>query len=636
MGTLEANAPMIDAARLQKLTLAADFPAANGDLWHALVEKVLNGADFERRLIKFTADGIRVRPLYSALDAPLTSSLPQRPPLTSGASAARTANGGWDIRQHHVAGDPADINAAILEDLAGGSVSIQLRLERSEGIAALNRILDRVLLDVAPVGLAAGEAFMPAAQALIRLAERRGVNATSLRADLNADPLGAAVIHPMFDPGAGIRDALSLAQQVATAWPGVTALLADGRPYHAGGASEGQELAFAVATGIAYLRALVDEGLPADTAAGQIGFALATDTDFFLSLAKFRALRRLWGQVLQVAGARSAMPALRVHAETAERMFTRVEPHVNILRGTVAAFAAAAGGAGSITVLPFDHALGAPAPLARRIARNTQLVLLEEAQLGRVIDPAGGSWFVERLTEELAAKAWSLVQEVERRGGMLAALRQGWPQQQVAESRQRLDSDVARRRQPITGVSEFAELGQQSAPISPPKPPVAGLHDIQPIPTFRLAEAFERLRARSDAMLATTGERPRVFLCTLGRRDEFADRATFARNLFAAGGIAAVTGEPVLSIEDLGSAFRDSGARLAAICSSDANYATAAEAAARALKQARAARVYLMGWPDETWHAVWQAAGVDEFVHAGADIRATLERALAVQAGEPG
>ena len=308
-------------------------------------------------------------------------------------------------------------------------------------------------------------------------------------------------------------------------------------------------------------------------------------------------------------------------------MLSRRAPYVNVLRGTVAAFAAAAGGATSITVLPFDHALGPPEPLARRIARNTQLVLLEESNLGRVADPAGGSWYVESLTEQLALKAWALVQEIERRGGMVRALREGWPQSLVAQTWRERQADIATRREPVTGVSEFAELAEPSRAVSPTAP-LPGTSGIQPIPAHRLGEGFERLRDRSDAILARTGERPRVFLCNLGRLDEFAARAAFAANLFEAGGFATIMSEPMPAPDDIAHAFEASGAGIAAICSSDANYATMAESAAAALKHARCAAIYLMGRPDEALRPAWQAAGVDEFVHAGrqcsGDTRARL------------
>jgi methylmalonyl-CoA mutase len=644
------------------LTLAAEFPAADRARWRELVGKVLKGADFERRLVRTTYDGIPVQPLYTPEDAAgLAGGLPGAAPYARGATAASTAAGGWDIRQRHAHPDPAVANAQILEDLERGVTSIQFRLDQSvaaggdrpDGVLAhdlsdLERALAGVHLDLAPIGLEAGARFAEAADLLLRLLERRAPDPAAVRADLNADPLGAAVSGAALDPDAGLSRAVDLAMLASGAWPGVAAILADGRLYHAGGASEAQELGCTVATGILYLRAATEAGLPAGQAACQVGFALAADADFFLSVAKFRALRRLWGRVLEVAGAAEAMGALRLRAETSTRMLTRRDPHVNLLRGTVAAFAAAAGGATSVTVLPFDHALDLlPDAFARRTARNTQLVLLEESNLGRVIDPAGGSWHVESLTEQLAQMAWAVVQEIERRGGMLAALREGWPQAEVARTWAERRKSLAARRDPVTGVSEFPDLAEPPRRAERPDfsalvagaraklgpPPASAPSGIAPIPAHRLAEDFERLRDLGDAVLARTGERPRVFLCNLGRLAEFTARATFARNLFEAGGFAPAASEPLASLEEVGQAFKASGARLAAICSSDAVYADSAEGAARALKQAHCTRVYLMGRPDPARRDAWQAAGVDEFVYAGADVLDVLERAHAVEAG---
>lgn len=471
-----------------------------------------------------------------------------------------------------------------------------------------------MLLDVAPVALEAGAHAAEVAAQLQQLASAQGVDPASMRAQLNADPLGAAV-RGGGDLADGLRGAAALARTVAATWPNATALLADGRPYHGGGASEAQELAFAVATGLDYLRHLYAEGLPAEAAAGQVAFALAADSDFFLTVVKLRVLRRLWSRVLAVAGAEPALARLRLHAETASRMLTRLDPHVNILRGTVAAFAAAAGGASSVTVLPFDLAGGAPSPLARRIARNTQLVLLEESNLGRVIDPAGGSWLVESLSEELAAKAWTLLQEVERRGGMAAALEDGWPQELVARSREQLEQAVATRRAGITGVSEFANPAE-GMPGRKETPADHEAGPIRMIRPYRLAEAFEQVRARS----AAADRRPVMFLATLGTPAQFAPRQGFARDLFEAGGFEVAAGEAA--------SFAASGARQAAICSSDAVYGEQAAAAARALRQAGAGGIYLMGRPaDATLQATWSAAGVDEFVFAGCDVLAVLGRA---------
>ena len=607
------------------LSLAGDFPAADEGQWRALVAKVLKGADFERRLVRQTDDGIAIQPLYTA--SSLNPGLPGASPFIRGAAAGAV----WDIRQRHGLGDPALVNEQILEDLGEGVTSIQLCLEPAS-LASLPRILDGVDLRLAPVGLEAGADFAVAGREFLKLG---GVAAQNLRADLNADPLGAAVAGAALDLDAAIQEAVALAARAATDWPDLVALVADGRPYHAGGASEAQELACAVATAIAYLRALVESGLTPEAAARQIGFALAVDADFFLSVAKLRALRWLWGRVLEVAGALATMQALRVRAETATRMFTRFDPYVNVLRGTVAAFAAAAGGATSITVLPFDHAIGSPQPGARRIARNTQHVLIEESNLGRVIDPAGGSWYVETLTGQLAEKAWALVQEIERQGGMLPSLRQGHPQELVAASWERRRAAIASRKITLTGISEYVDLGAPGPAVGAEGVPPRADLPLRPIVAHRLGEDFEQLRATSDAILARTGARPRVFLCALGRREEFAARVGFAANLFEAGGFEPQVHEAGASVDRIAQAFADSGTRQAAICSSDANYATLTGGAARVLKEGRCGRLYQMGRPDPALQAEWETAGVDEFVYLGTDVLATLQRAHRVEVGKP-
>jgi methylmalonyl-CoA mutase len=273
-----------------------------------------------------------------------------------------------------------------------------------------------------------------------------------------------------------------------------------------------------------------------------------------------------------------------------------------MLRTTLACLAAGVGGAESVTVLPFDHALGLPDAFARRIARNTSTILLEESHLARVIDPAGGSWYVERLTDELAHAAWSFFQELERAGGQAAALASGLVGERLAATWQDRSRKLARRREPITGVSEFPNLAERPVEREPaPAAPAGGL------PRVRRDEAYEALRARSDAHLAATGSRPTVHLAALGPAAAHTARLSFASNLFQAGGI-----EPV---ED------PSGATVACLCSSDALYEEQAEAAARDLRSAGVQRVFLAGRPGTY-------AGVDDYVFAGCDAVAVLSSVL--------
>jgi methylmalonyl-CoA mutase len=416
----------------------------------------------------------------------------------------------------------------------------------------------------------------------------------------------------------------------------VTALLADGRPYHEAGASEGQELAAMLATLVAYLRACEAAGLRPRGAFAKIAIGLAADADLFLTIAKLRAARRLVARIAEACGASQAADRLALWASTSERMLARRDPWVNMLRTTVACAGAAFGGADAITVLPFTWALGPPDAFARRIARNTHLVLQEESGLGRVIDPAHGAWYVEKLTDELARTAWGLFQAIEAKGGMGAALESGFIQGEIGRIAAARARDVAGGRLELTGVSAFPRLGEDGVRADPwpePEPVVRGGTAVEPLPLRRLAEPYERLRDRADAHAARTGKRPQVFLATLGDLATHSARATWAGNFLAAGGIEAVGGGELHTSAEVGRAFAGSGASVACLCASDAVYAGLAEATAGALRAAGARQVLLAGRP-KAQEAALTAAGVDVFLHAGCDapaVLAGLQEALGVK-----
>lgn len=387
-------------------------------------------------------------------------------------------------------------------------------------------------------------------------------------------------------------------------------------PYHEAGGSAAQELGSSLATGVAYLRALTEAGLGVEEACAQLEFRYAATADQFLTIAKMRAARRLWARVAEVCGA-ARSGAQRQHAVTSPVMMTRRDPWVNMLRTTLACLGAGVGGAETVTVLPFDHALGLPDAFARRIARNTSTILVEESHLARVIDPAGGSWYVERLTDELAESAWAFFQEIERAGGQAAALESGLVSERLAATWAARKKNLARRKEPITGVSEFPQLAERAVEreAAPSTEARGGL------PVVRRDEAFEELRSRSDAHLAATGRRPRVFIAALGPAAAHTARASFAANLFQAGGIEPVH-EPVqVDASSVAAAFAAAGTDVACLCSSDALYAEQAGEVAAALVSAGARRVYLAGRPGDY-------TGVDEYVFAGCDVVAVLSSVL--------
>ncbi|MEV7078177.1 methylmalonyl-CoA mutase family protein [Streptomyces sp. NPDC093516] len=588
------------------LELAGEFPDVPHEQWQRLVAGVLRksgkdveGAEAEEALSTALEDGLRTRPLYTARDTSPEPGLPGFAPFVRGGRPEGNTVGGWDVRQRHITAD----HDAVLADLENGVTSLWLTVgEGGIPVPELGRVLDGVYLDLAPVVLDAGADAGSAARELLRLYEERGVAPQAARGNLGVDPLGHEARTGQRDDAA---PAAELARLCDERFPGLRVLTVDALPYHEAGGSAAQELGASLATAVAYLRELTGAGLSVEQACGQLEFRYAATADQFLTIAKLRAARRLWARVAEVCGAPRA-GAQAQHVVTSPVMMTRRDPWVNMLRTTIATLAAGAGGADAVTVLPFDHALGLPDAFARRIARNTSTILIEESHLARVIDPAGGSWYVERLTDELAHAGWEFFQRIERLGGMAAALRSGDVERDLAETWRARTLKLAKRREPVTGVSEFPFLAEK--PVvreDAPERPSGGL------PRVRRDEAFEALRARSDAHLAATGSRPRIYLAALGPAAAHTARLTFASNLFQAGGI-----EPVTE-----GAFADSGAAEAVLCSSDALYAEQAAARAAELKEAGASRVFLAGRPGEY-------PGVDDYVFAGCDAVAVLSATL--------
>ena len=616
----------------EKPPLAANFAPATREDWRKLVDAVLKGAPFER-LRSTTYDGLAIEPLAARrADAQPRS--------------GRRGAAPWQALARIDHPDPAEANAAALHELENGAGGLALVFagavgDHGFGLPANERTLGRVLEGVdLGAGIAVELDLTPPAEAVIDAALASGLvlspPASNLR--VGRDPLGAMAI-----AGGGARrwneDAPHFARRLAAlAREDVASpqAAADGRVIHNAGGSEAQELAFVLAVATADLRALEAEGVALDAARRMLFFRLCADADQFLTMAKFRALRKLWARV-EVSCALAPAPAL-VSAETAWRMLAARDPHVNILRATIAVVAAALGGADAITVLPFTAARGLPDAFARRIARNTQLILLEESHLAKVADSAAGSGAVEDLTDELCGAAWKLFQEIEAAGGAAAALENGLIQRNVAAIRAERAAAVARREEALTGVSIFPDLDEPVVPVLasiPPSPRRAAPEQMfEPLPVIRLAEPFEALRDASDRFLARTGARPKIFLANLGTPADFTARATFASNFFAAGGIEAVNRESD-SPPALASAFKASGVALACLCSSDSIYEREGTAAAGALKAAGARHIYLAGRPGNR-EAALRAAGVQSFIFEGCDALATLKGAHDIVAEKVG
>ncbi|SOD72013.1 heterodimeric methylmalonyl-CoA mutase small subunit [Jatrophihabitans sp. GAS493] len=611
---------------LDHLDLAADFPPASRDQWRDLVAGVLRKSGTpeaeldaalggpEQVLASRTYDGISIAPLYTREDAPAVGTgLPGQSPFVRGATDDDNVLG-WDVRQRHATHDPQRTNRAILTDLENGVTSVWLSIgDGAIAVADLPIVLNDVYLDLAPIALDAGPETEPAAQALLSLFAQRQVPAEDVLGTLGADPIGYAA----RSGTAADLDLVARVTALAAAYPQLRSATVDASVYHDSGASDSDEIAIAASVGVSYLRVLTAAGLSVDDALDRLEFRYAVTDDQFNSIAKLRAARRIWDRVGELSGATPSHRGQLQHAVTSAAMLTQRDPAVNMLRATIGCFAAAVGGARSITVAPYDAAIGLPDDLARRIARNTQSVLHDESSLGRVTDPAGGSWYVESLTDALAETAWQKFTALERDGGAanLAAV-----DALIAPTRAERALNIAHRRDPITGVSEFPALQEELLAREPAAPAPAG-----GLPVLRYAAEFEALRDRADAALAASGVRPKVFLAALGPVAAHSGRAGFAGNLFAAGGLESVVGTG--EVDDLVAAFRDSGATVACLCSSDRLYADGAAPVASALKAAGATRLWLAGQPGERAESD-AAAGVDGYLFAGCNALDVLTTSL--------
>jgi methylmalonyl-CoA mutase len=574
-----------------------------------------------------TYEGFPIRPLYTILDSQPESPLPGSWPYIRGSDGLRDVKSGWKVAEAFPAPGQVSVvdgNGAVLSALTEGTSALILEVGRG-GVSAdeLDRLLEGVFLELVPVVLDAGADFSAAADAMLALVvdlddERRA----RLSVDLGADPLTASL---SGRAAPSTNDVVATVEKTVAYDGGVRAITVDGPAFHDLGANASWELAGAIAAGVSYLRLLVDSGVAATDALRQISFRFAADDDQFMTMAKLRAARQLWARVAEVVGAPDA-GAARVHAVTSKPMMTQRDPWVNMLRTTVAAFAAGVGGADTVAVHTFDSAIpggwpGTAASFARRMARNTQLLLLEESHIGRVLDPGGGSWFVEDLTRGLAVQAWEHFRDIESRGGFAAAV--DYLAAQIAQVSEKRSADVAHRRTAITGVNEYPNLSEMpllAVPAIQPLPPADPVPGVQ-----RYAAGFEALRDRSDAYLAEHGSRPTALLLPLGPLSEHNIRTTFAANLLASGGVEAVNPGP-LDAAGIAAAVSDAGgAVVAVICGTDARYADEASAAVEAARAAGVSHVYLAG-PEK---AVAEAATKpDEYLTAKIDAIAALSALL--------
>lgn len=549
------------------------------------------------RLATTTLDGISVTPLGTpALSADLgDGGLPGQAPFTRGATATRELDG-WDVRAWFTDPDVTRTARDVVTDLENGVNSLWISAG-SGGVPVdgLATVLEPVFVDLAPTVLDAPFEPLEAARALAAVIADKGV-APAPGTSFGVDPIGAAF------RGRGVTDLDVVVESARLAQPlGVRAITVDATAVHDAGASDVQELAYSLAVGAQYLRILVEAGFGVEEAAALVDFRYAATDEQFPTIAKLRAARRLWNRVAELSGVTTAAAGQLQHAVTSRPMMSRYDPYVNMLRTTIASFAAGIGGAASVTVLPFDEPLGLPEPFSRRIARNTSSLLIGESHVAVVTDPAGGSHAVEKLTDDLARAAWQLFGEIDATDSLEAALDLVRSRIETVVSARALA--VARRTRPLTGVSEFPQVDEKLPERRP--------YD-RPLEVHRYAGEFEALRDEPV-------EAP-VFLASMGTVAAFTARSTFAANLLAAGGVTAVVGGPSESVDDVLAAHAEAGSpSVVCLVGTDTTYQAWGAELVTALRGAGATHVVLAGRAPD-----WGDASPDATIAMGVDALAFL------------
>ncbi len=614
--------------------------------WRKTVESELKGVPFEKKLVTRTPEGTALQPLYTRLDLAGVPDLDQAPgvaPYLRGTSANSAVSRTWEYCQEIPAATPAEFNAALLTALMGGqnSVSLPAALVRA-GVDDVLQALDNVAIDCVPVHLEAGEVARPLATNYLAAAERRTIPAGILTGSITADPLAEWVKNGgLAAPLAKQLDALAeWTSAAAVTAPALRTVGVSTAAWSDAGATATQELAFALAAGVEYLRELARRDVAVATTAARTRFSFAVGSQFFSEIAKFRAFRLLWARAMTAFSAGEVAKDVVVHARTGTWNKTLHDVHVNMLRVTTEACSAVLGGVDSLHVSPFDEVCGTSDEISQRIARNVHTLLAEEFHFTDTADCAGGSWYVEKLTDDFARRAWMLFQEIEALGGYAAALRAGMPQKLVNASAADKDDAISKRRMGLIGTNLFPNLREKppvvktnaaaSAAKAEMTDGVVVYDQITTVKGRRAAEGFEELRRAADGFAQRTGARPKVFVAKIGPVKQHKARADFTAGFFAVGGFELTGKEAFESAEAAAQAAVASGAPIVVLCSTDETYPELVPAFGKALKAAKPEVAWVLaGQPaDAALTTACREAGVDEFIHVRANVREVLAKFL--------
>ncbi|MGG0174768.1 methylmalonyl-CoA mutase family protein [Gottfriedia acidiceleris] len=683
-------------------TLFHEFPIPTFQQWREVAEKSLKGATIEEKLFTCTYEGISLKPMYRKEDIENyvhLSSMPGDFPYVRGTNEGGYREGTWDVCQEIIFSTPEEFNEAARNDLKKGQTMLHIALDETRWLepginekklndkigVSISTLQDfqtafqDINLEEIPIYIEAGKNGFPIFATFMAFLQKQNQNPKKLRGCIGLDPLGQLIqrgtlsysINQAFEMMANITD---WSKEHA---PLVQTIVVGAHSYHEAGGNAVQELAFAIATGLEYLRKVQSQHITIDDVAQRMRFSFSIGSNLFMEIAKFRAARMLWARIVKELGGNETSQKMSIHASTSSWTKTIHDPYVNILRGTMEAFGGIIGGVNSLCVSPFDEAIRPANEFSRRIARNTQLILEKEANLGKIEDPAGGSWYIESLTISLAERAWELFQRVEAFGGMYSAIQAGFPQETVARTAEEKKENIKRRKDKFVGSNIFPNLNenvintevsnvqkeQQSNTATVKKSkysdvkqnlaydsvikkelqdfisnnsienairaaysgasiedlvdaikyPVSITPSVRTLRIHRGAEPFEELRMHSEAYKHRTGGLPKVLVVNIGSVSDYKARNAFITDFFEVGGFKVIQHDGSHSITE---AVQTSQASIIVICSSDNKYPELVRSLVSIIKGYKAeTSVLLAGNPSRLDKSLYMQAGVDDFIH---------------------
>ena len=606
--------------------LFSDFPPVSTEQWMEAITKDLKGADFNKKLVWKTPDGFDVRPFYRAEDLEHIGYLDAGPGQFPYVRGHKTKDNNWEIRQDFRISDVARCNGLAVEAAAKGADSVGLCVRDVESLDQMEQLLHGMDVVKTGVHFLCSTHYGTTLRLFMEYLQKHGIPARKVYGSIDFDPLHYALRHGRFYASweENMTEAVAIFKEYATRLPNFRLLAVNAATLSDAGAYHIQEMAFALNWACEYFSRLTDAGIDIDTLASRTTLVLGTGSDYFMEIAQLRAIRLLWAYMVdgfKPRDEKSKMPF--IHAKTSYWNKSFYDPYVNMLRTTTETMSAAIGGADSICVTDFSEAFRPSDGFSARIARNQQILLKEESFFNHVADPAGGSYYVENLTMDLAKQAWNLFLEVEEKGGFVACLQNNFIGDTVASCAAKRDADVAKRKIVLTGVNQFPNLGETELDNLQLQPEaVESEGDFKAVHPYRGAEAFENLRLQTEVFQKKTGRRPRVFLLTSGNLAMRKARAGFATNFFGCLGYEIIDNAGFENGKQGAESALASGAEVTVLCSSDEEYeALAAEACP--LLAGKTCIVYA-GMPAD--EAPFRALGVSEFIHVRSNVLETLSR----------